>query len=447
MILEALGAIALGAVAGAAVGAVVGVAVEVYKGVKEYQNQDPENKKDLSTFLKEYDYASAGRNVAYGAASGAATVAGAMAVGAVASVVASATVGKAIGAAAGKAIGTAVGGAIGGGVHGYLTSKADVIAAKSENPDKTLNADEKRYIAGETLIGAVTGLAGGVVFGAGSKILNAVGVSAGISSAVTGAVSGATMSATGSALHGKKPELSDTLFSAALGGVVAYGAYKVTDYFVGKNAGTNPEETNAKIRANEDPVKENTGNTSSKNSNQNNKGGSKNSGKNNANTKNSNTAKNNNATKNNTKSNQTSLKENANAAKTEGKTDECPNAGKANIGKKSGKLNWDAIVTKKGETRVDHVKRHAVPNNGRETHGVFNGDPVEMVNEAWEHRYSVEPIPDGMGGMIYNIPYENAGYESGYINTSAQMDYITIVTMEESADLITAFPSFGEYHK
>ena len=37
--------------------------------------------------------------------------------------------------------------------------------------------------------------------------------------------------------------------------------------------------------------------------------------------------------------------------------------------------------------------------------------------------------------------------ESGYINTGATMDYITIITMENSNDLIAAFPSFGNYHK
>ena len=116
-------------------------------------------------------------------------------------------------------------------------------------------------------------------------------------------------------------------------------------------------------------------------------------------------------------------------------------------GKSSEKLNWDAIVSKKGETRVEHIKRHTVQNNSRETHSVFNGNPIEMVNDAWEQRHLVEPISDGMGGTIYNIPYKNAGYESGYINTGAQMDYITIVTLDESTDLITAFPSFGDYHK
>ena len=121
--------------------------------------------------------------------------------------------------------------------------------------------------------------------------------------------------------------------------------------------------------------------------------------------------------------------------------------GKTSYGKSSEKLNWDAIVSKKGETRVEHIKRHTVQNNSRETHSVFNGNPIDMVNDAWEQRYLVEPISDGIGGTIYNIPYKNAGYESGYINTGAQMDYITIVTLDESADLITAFPSFGDYHK
>lgn len=120
---------------------------------------------------------------------------------------------------------------------------------------------------------------------------------------------------------------------------------------------------------------------------------------------------------------------------------------KTSYGKSSGNLNWDAIVSKKGETRVDHINRHALPNNARETHGVFNGNPIDMVNDAWGQRHLVEPISDGMGGTIYNIPYKNAGYESGYVNTGAQMDYITIVTMEGNADLITAFPSFGDYHK
>ncbi len=70
-----------------------------------------------------------------------------------------------------------------------------------------------------------------------------------------------------------------------------------------------------------------------------------------------------------------------------------------------------------------------------------------MVDEAWSMRGNVTPLSDGMGGSIYNIPYSNAGIESGLVNTGAQMDYITIVTMENISDIITAFPSFGNYAK
>ena len=47
----------------------------------------------------------------------------------------------------------------------------------------------------------------------------------------------------------------------------------------------------------------------------------------------------------------------------------------------------------------------------------------------------------------YNIPYKNAGYESGSINTGAQMDYVTVVVMDGTDDIIAAFPSFGNYTK
>ena len=108
-------------------------------------------------------------------------------------------------------------------------------------------------------------------------------------------------------------------------------------------------------------------------------------------------------------------------------------------------LDWSTIVSNKGETRAEHILRHTIPNCNRKSHGIFNGNPNTMVNTAWAHKQSISPTSDGMGGAIYNIPYKNAGYESGYINTGATLDYITIITRENSLDLITAFPSSGNY--
>ena len=111
----------------------------------------------------------------------------------------------------------------------------------------------------------------------------------------------------------------------------------------------------------------------------------------------------------------------------------------------AGKLDWDSVVSKKGETRLDHINRHSTPNSSRATHGVFNGDSQNVVNQAWNNRGRVDPIKDGMGGEIYNIPMKNAGYESGYNNTGVAMDYVTIIVKEGTSEVIAAFPSCGNY--
>ena len=120
---------------------------------------------------------------------------------------------------------------------------------------------------------------------------------------------------------------------------------------------------------------------------------------------------------------------------------------KTNCIKPNNDLDWNTIVSKNGETRTDHILRHTIPNSNRKSHGVFNGNPINIVNTAWKNRHSVTPISDGMGGNIYHIPYINAGYESGYLNTGIQLNYVTIITMDNSNALITAFPSLGNYHK
>ena len=80
-----------------------------------------------------------------------------------------------------------------------------------------------------------------------------------------------------------------------------------------------------------------------------------------------------------------------------------------------------------------------------DTHTVFNNDPVTTTNNAWANKSDVTAIDDGMGGEIYNIPYENAGYEGGNSGTGAQQDYVTIVVENGTNKLITAFPSNGTY--
>lgn len=70
-----------------------------------------------------------------------------------------------------------------------------------------------------------------------------------------------------------------------------------------------------------------------------------------------------------------------------------------------------------------------------------------MVNAAWNNRYGIQPLDDGMGGSIYNIPFPNAGYESGTENTGEVLNFITIITKRGTNQLFAAFPSNGRYSR
>lgn len=50
-----------------------------------------------------------------------------------------------------------------------------------------------------------------------------------------------------------------------------------------------------------------------------------------------------------------------------------------------------------------------------------------------------------MGGIIYNIPYPNAGYNTGYKNFGQEMNYVTIIVQDGTSKVWTSFPSFGNY--
>ncbi len=108
------------------------------------------------------------------------------------------------------------------------------------------------------------------------------------------------------------------------------------------------------------------------------------------------------------------------------------------------KLDW-SNVDRKGRTALEHVQKHGAPNFQRELHGVVRGDVKTTFENAWSNRINAKIISDGMGGTIYNIPYQNVGYNTGYVNFGQQMNYITIVVKEGTSTVWTAFPSFGDY--
>ena len=71
--------------------------------------------------------------------------------------------------------------------------------------------------------------------------------------------------------------------------------------------------------------------------------------------------------------------------------------------------------------------------------------PITAATSVWTNRANAKFVSDGMGGTIYNIPYPNVGYNTGYINFGQEMNYVTIVVKDGTSTVWTAFPSFGDY--
>ncbi|MDW8803195.1 hypothetical protein P8V03_18875, partial [Clostridium sp. A1-XYC3] len=104
-------------------------------------------------------------------------------------------------------------------------------------------------------------------------------------------------------------------------------------------------------------------------------------------------------------------------------------------------LDW-SIISKHGETRFEHVGKHTINNLQKPEHGIFYGDPVKMINNAWINAKNITPITSG-GADIYHIPFQGAGYAGGYGGQLQNLNHITIITRQGTNRLITAYPGMG----
>lgn len=78
----------------------------------------------------------------------------------------------------------------------------------------------------------------------------------------------------------------------------------------------------------------------------------------------------------------------------------------------------------------------------KELHGIFYGNPFEVVNKAWENRANGR-VSVKEDRELYVIPYPNAGHEGGYGGEWRNLNYVTIVVKKGTNKLITAFPGNG----
>lgn len=106
-------------------------------------------------------------------------------------------------------------------------------------------------------------------------------------------------------------------------------------------------------------------------------------------------------------------------------------------------LDW-SLVTGNGETRLAHVRRHGADLPNRRVHGIFDGDPESLTNEAWSiaQRRGIRPTREG-DVDVYRVPMGrsvgHAGGQAGPELADVPHDTVLIVVKDGNL-LITAYP-------
>lgn len=107
-------------------------------------------------------------------------------------------------------------------------------------------------------------------------------------------------------------------------------------------------------------------------------------------------------------------------------------------------LDW-SIVSKAGETRAAHVTaQHGALNLQKPVQGVFYGNPVSTLDDAWAiaQQQGIKPITSG-GVDIYVVPRPNSGFSGGYLGQGQNLNTTTILTQPGTPKIITGYPGSG----
>ena len=108
-------------------------------------------------------------------------------------------------------------------------------------------------------------------------------------------------------------------------------------------------------------------------------------------------------------------------------------------------LDWLRISPRTGGDAGHHVRvNHGSMNLSKPTQGVFYGDPIDVVEEAWRNArlLGIKPI-NIRGRGYYIVPRSNAGYAGGMGGQLESLDFVTIITEAGTSRIATGFPSGG----
>ncbi|MCK7544074.1 hypothetical protein MLC59_07820 [Marinobacter bryozoorum] len=108
-------------------------------------------------------------------------------------------------------------------------------------------------------------------------------------------------------------------------------------------------------------------------------------------------------------------------------------------------LDWTRKSPRTGGDAAHHVSRnHGSLNLNKPNQGVFYGNAVEVVNDAWRKAKSGDVTPITVGNRdIYVVPRDNSGFAGGAGGQLQNFNHVTIITEKGTNRVVTAYPSGG----
>ena len=115
------------------------------------------------------------------------------------------------------------------------------------------------------------------------------------------------------------------------------------------------------------------------------------------------------------------------------------------LGEAANALDWSRISSRTGGNAAEHVTiNHSALSLTKPDQGVFYGNPVSSIEDAWSIAQQIDLKPVTAGGVdIYVVPRPNSGYAGGMGGQLGNYDYVTIITDAGTNRVITAYTSGG----
>jgi len=108
-------------------------------------------------------------------------------------------------------------------------------------------------------------------------------------------------------------------------------------------------------------------------------------------------------------------------------------------------LDWSRISARTGGDAAEHVTlNHGALSLTKPNQGVFYGNPVSTIEDAWAiaQQNGLKPVTVG-NRDIYVVPRQNSGYAGGMGGQLENYNHVTIITEAGTSRVVTGYPSGG----